>query len=250
MKERIRVELARRQFDRELHTDRYRRVHEDASHLDALMTLLDVRPGMRCLDLGTGNGYVALEMVRRFPEITVTGVDIARRSIELDQKLCQERGLKGLDFLAYDGITLPFPDALFGGAISRYAFHHFPDPSTSVQELRRITEAHGFVVISDPITYADDTEGFIDQFQQLKADGHVHFFREPELHALFRRNGFVRETRFLSAISYPRDASEANLRLLERTPASILRKYRILVRDKTIRTTVTVLNVRYRKAPK
>jgi SAM-dependent methyltransferase len=248
MEDETNIEQARRRFDRDLHTDEYRRVHEDPSHLDALMDLLDMRPGGRYLDLGTGNGYLAFEMVRRFPDIGVTGADIARRSIEANRRLQQEQGLRNLDFVAYDGVELPFGDAVFGGVISRYAFHHFPDPAASVRELHRITDAQGFVVLSDPITYEDDTDGFIDRFQRLKPDGHLHFFREPELHALFGRHGFAAEARFLSRISYPRDASDAYLRLLEATSGEIRRRYGVEIRGKTVHAAVTVLNVRYRKA--
>ena len=241
------VEQARRRFDRELHTDEYRRIHGDAAHLEALMNFLDVRPHKRYLDLGTGNGYLAFEMAHRFPDIAVTGLDIALHSIQLDQKLQQEQGLKNLEFISYEGLQLPFGEAAFGGVISRYAFHHFPDTTISVQELYRITEAQGFVIISDPITDEEDTAGFIDQFQQLKPDGHVHFFRAPELDALFQRHGFTREAQFLSAISYPRDVNEAYLRLFDKTPASILEKYCIELRGKTVHVTVTVMNSLYRK---
>ncbi len=247
MEEQERVEQARRRFDGELHTDGYRKVHEDASHLEALMNLLDVRPDERLLDLGTGNGYLAFEMARRFPDATVTGLDVAARAIQVNQKLQKERGIGNLDFVSYEGTKLPFANAHFSGAISRYAFHHFPDPAFSVQELHRVTDSQGVVVIADPVTYEDDTAGFIDELQKLKGDGHVHFFGVAELDALFRRYGFAAEARFLSTISYPRDADQAYLRLIERTPASILRRYRIELRENTVHVTVTVQNVLYRK---
>ena len=241
------VEQARQRFDQELHTDEYRRITGDASHLKALMNFLDVRPNKRYLDLGTGNGYLAFEMAHRFPDIAVTGIDIAIHSIQLNKKLQQEQGIKNLEFISYDGIQLPFSDTLFGGVISRYAFHHFPYTTISVQELYRITEAQGFVIISDPITYEEDTVGFIDQFQQLKVDGHVHFFRVPELDALFQRHGFTKEAQFLSTLSYPRDTNEAYLHLFEKTPTSILEKYCIGLRETTVHVTVTVMNALYRK---
>ncbi len=222
-------------------------IHEDASHLEALMNLLDVQPSGRFLDLGTGNGYLAFEMARRFPDAAVTGLDVAAHSIELNRKLQKERGIRNLEFVSYEGTRLPFVDACFSGVISRYAFHHFPDTAVSVQELRRVIDERGFVVISDPIMHEDDTVGFIDRFQKLKGDGHVHFFRLPELDALFRRHGFVEEARFLSSVSYPRNVADAYLRLLEETPASILRRYRIELRENAVHATVTVLNALYRK---
>lgn len=247
MKKHNLVEQARLSFDRELHTDTYRRLHSDAAHLEALMNLLAVHPNKRYLDLGTGNGYLAFEMCRRFPDILVTGLDIASHSIRRNRELRQEQGIKNLEFVSYDGLVLPFKECWFAGVISRYAFHHFPNAVLSVQELYRITDPKGFVIISDPMTYDDDTSGFIDQFQQLKADGHVHFFREPELDALFQAQGFARGSQFFSSISFPRDLSESCLRLLDKTPAAILERYGIEIGEKTIHVTVTVMNVLYRK---
>ncbi len=250
MEQRNPIEQARSSFDPILHTDAYRKVHGDAAHLAALMNLLDVHPNKRYLDLGTGNGYLAFEMCRRFPDILVTGLDIASHSIELNRRLQQEQGIKNLEFISYEGVEFPFQESWFEGVISRYAFHHFPDAALCVQGLYRIIESKGFVIISDPLTYEEDTDGFIDQFQQLKTDGHVHFFREPELDALFQKRGFIKESQFFSSISYPRDLNESYLRLLDRTPATILEKYGIEIQEKTVHVTVTVRNILFRKAGK
>ncbi|MBI9048555.1 MAG: class I SAM-dependent methyltransferase [Anaerolineaceae bacterium] len=244
------VNQARARFDQELHTDEYRKIHGDGAHLEALMNLIDVHAQKCYLDLGTGNGYLAFEMARRFPDIKVTGIDIATRSIQQNQRLQQEQDIQNLDFRSYNGMKFPFDDGLFAGVICRYAFHHFPDPAFSIEELHRIIEPDGFVIISDPITYADDTDGFIDQFQLLKTDGHVHFFRIAELDALFQQRGFIKETCFFSTVSYSRDMNDAYSKLFGKSPASILEKYCIELEEKTVRVTVSVMNVQYRKIGK
>jgi SAM-dependent methyltransferase len=246
MNEQAVIELARTRFDGELHTDAYKKVHSDPAHLGALMNMLDIRPGRRYLDLGTGNGYLAFEMSHRFP-VHVTGLDIAGNSIRMNENLRQQQGIANLEFLSYDGMQLPFDAAWFAGVISRYVFHHVPDPALCVQELGRITESDGFVVISDPLTDDEDASGFIDRFQQLKADGHVHFYRVRELDALFAEHGFTGETRFFTTVSYPRELNEAYLRLIEETPQPILDRYGIDVQEKIVNITVKVLNVLYRK---
>jgi ubiquinone/menaquinone biosynthesis C-methylase UbiE len=241
------VEQARQSFDKELQTARYPNIHADSAHLEALLQMIDIQPHKHYLDLGTGNGYIAFEFASRFPSLAVTGLDIAVHSIQVNQSIQRERGLDKLDFRVYDGLALPFMDASYWGVISRYAFHHFPDVVFSVQELQRILEPHGFVIISDPITSNEDTANFIDQFQQLKPDGHVHFYHSDELEMLFRQNGFQKETHFMSTVSYPRDLSEAYLQLLNNTPAPILEKYRVKISEQTIQITVEVLNVLFRK---
>ena len=241
------IEQARQGFDGKLHTEAYRKIHSDEAHLEALMGFLEICPGKHYLDLGTGNGYLAFEMADRFPGIFVTGVDIATNSIRRDKELQLERKIENLDFIAYDGGRLPFGDSAYWGIISRYAFHHFPDPTASIHDLHRITEPQGFVIFSDPITYDDDTDGFIDRFQQLKKDGHVHFYRQGELDDLFQRNGFHRQEQFFTQITYPREVDASYQRLFEQTPASILEQYQVKIGEQTVQITVTVRNVMYRK---
>ena len=49
---------ARGRFNRVLHTSEYDGIHADAEQLQRLMDFLEVKPGDRILDLGTGNGYL------------------------------------------------------------------------------------------------------------------------------------------------------------------------------------------------
>ncbi|MFC2053378.1 class I SAM-dependent methyltransferase [Chloroflexota bacterium] len=241
------VDQARQQFDNELHTNEYRRIHADEIHLNSLMDLLEILPDKKYMDLGTGNGYLAFEMVNRFPNIQVTGIDIAENSIQQNKKIQQERQIENLEFMAYGGIRLPAIDGSFWGVISRYAFHHFPDPMSSIKEMYRVLEKRGFVIISDPLTYDDDTNDFIDQYQKLKKDGHVHFYRQQELDDLFQLGGFYKEDQFQSEYTYPRELDSRYHRLFEKTSTSILNKYQMNIDETLVYITATVMNVLYRK---
>jgi len=241
------IDQARQSFDKILHSDTYPKIHADASHLDALLALVEIQPQKHYLDLGTGNGYIAFELASRYPSLSVTGLDIATNSIQINQDLQRKQGLANLCFHAYDGFAFPFENCSFWGVISRYAFHHFPNAVLTIQELHRITEEQGFVIISDPITHNDDTVNFIDQFQQIRPDGHVHFYRPQDLEALFRKHGFEKRQLFMSTITYPRELDAAYLRLLNEMPVSVLEKYRVEVGEKTVQVTVEVMNVLYRK---
>ena len=242
------VAQSRKVFDSELHGDESKRILADAAHLEDLLRFTDIRPGKRYLDLGTGSGYIAFEMARRFPEILVTGLDVAEQSMEMNRRLQQERGINNVDFCCYDGMHLPFADGSHFGVLCRYAFHHFPDPVLAVDELHRILEPRGFVVISDPITFDEDTGDYIDRFQQLRPDGHVHFLRRGELDALFQDRGFAKESEFTSEVSYPRAMNPHYTQLLESTSPEILERYKVQIQGDTVFSTLEVANVRFRKA--
>ena len=241
------IARARKRFDSELHTDDYRRIHADDEHLNLLMDMLEIRPGKKYMDLGTGNGYLAFEMARRFPNIQITGVDIAKEAIRRNQRLQREGKIDNLAFMAYDGIKFPMEDGSYRGIISRYAFHHFPDPVNSIQEMYRMLDNQGFVIISDPRTHDEDAHGFVDQFQKLKQDGHVHFYRQEELDDVFWQGGFIKENQYQSECTYPRDLDSRYEQLLMKTPKEMLEKYQVVVDDTAVLITVAVINSMYRK---
>ncbi|MCP4756821.1 MAG: class I SAM-dependent methyltransferase [Proteobacteria bacterium] len=241
------IENAKKRFDSDLHTESYAKIHSDSEHLKALTNLVAVEESRHYLDVGTGNGYVAFELAQRFPEIRITGLDIAENAIKQNRSIRDERNLSNLEFISYQGIDVPLNDNSFFGIISRYAIHHFPDLSRSVKEFHRILESNGFAVISDPITCDNDTSGFVDRFQKLKKDGHVHFYREAELIEIFSKGGFRVANRFLSDVTYPREMSAEYRSLFSNTAQDILDSYRIRIVGDEVFITVKVLNIVFNK---
>jgi SAM-dependent methyltransferase len=206
-----------------------------------------VEPRKAYLDLGTGAGYVAFEIGRLCPGCQVVGVDIADVAIATNLEKKRKAGISNLDFRAYPGTALPFDDASFDAVISRYAFHHFPEPAVSVAEVSRVLRRGGRAVISDPVPLDADTEGFIDEFQRLKPDGHVRFHRSAELDELFARHGLRRTGGFASRVCYPRPVDSRYQELLKRTPRTLLAQYRVRVSKAEISIAVDVANTVFQR---
>ncbi len=242
------VRRARERFDPELHTARYKKIHADDAQRDRLIRLMDVQPQRRYIDLGTGNGYIAFELARRFPESTITGIDIAENSISKNQTIAGEQAMKHVNFQAYGGMELPVADSACHGVVSRYAFHHFPKPQLSAREIDRITDRDGFFVLADPVSNDDDTTNFVDRFQQMEPDGHVCFYPVAERERIFREAGFYVEEQFFTHITYPRPMGDRYAELFEATPQHILDSYNIDVREDKVWITVTVANTKFQKS--
>src|SRR3989338_4155200 len=68
----------------------------------------------RILDVGTGPGYLPMEIAKRAPSITVVGIDATRKMIQFAYRQAREQGLAGrLSFLVGNAYSLMFEDHSF-----------------------------------------------------------------------------------------------------------------------------------------
>ena len=193
------IQEAARSFDAELHTEAFAETHSDAAQLAWMLSRLAPEGGRAILDLGTGNGYVATAIAREQPGCRVIGIDVATQAIDRNREQAGEQGLSNVEFRAYDGVTLPFPDDHFDAVVSRYVFHHLPQPEFSLTEIRRTMRGDGTLVLADAIRHEVDDVDFINRFQVLKRDGHIRMHYRADLIDLIRRQGFNRSRSHASA---------------------------------------------------
>jgi SAM-dependent methyltransferase len=80
--------------------------------VDFLVEVLELAPGSRVLDVGCGPGRHALELARR--GITVLGLDISQRFVDLATEAAIREGLSGASFVRADARDLESTDVLPG----------------------------------------------------------------------------------------------------------------------------------------
>ncbi len=241
------VRKAKERFGRDLLTPGYSQLISDAEHLAAILKVCDVLPSKSYLDIGTGSGYVAFELARQHPAASVTGIDIVEEAIAADNQKARETQAHNLKFMSFAGTQLPFDAGSFHGALSRYAFHHFPLPDLSAREIHRILEPGGWCVISDPAADEGDDVDFVNRFGALRDDGHVRYYRELAMVELFERAGFTVERNFRSTMTFPRPMDERYERLLAQTAARVLELYGVRVKGDQVYITVQIMNICFRK---
>ena len=240
------IEKAKQGFATDLFAQNYSQIHSDEQHLTNLLNLCQLVKGKHYLDLGTGNGYIAFEIAKQSPDIFVTGIDIVAKAIEVNNQKAKCEKYNHLNFIAYPGIELPFDDREFFGVVSRYAFHHFPNPTLAAKEISRIVEMEGFCIIADPVPHKQDKTEFINRFAGLKDDGHVRFYTGEELATFFNRVGFSVEVQTTGSITFPREMKREYERLIEQTPRGVLEAYQLRIEKNLVYVTVEVLNTRFR----
>lgn len=184
--------------------DFYNKQTQDEQHLKTILEFLPIKSGMKIMDLGIGSGYLAFPVAKKYPDALITGLDIVEKALAVNRMKAEDEGIRNISFVTYDGINFPFDDDEFDMIISRYALHHFPDIQNSILEISRVIKSGGFFFVSDPAPKDNDTSRFVDEYMQLKKDGHIKFYTKIEWKKMCEKAGFVLTKSFESSIRFPK----------------------------------------------
>jgi demethylmenaquinone methyltransferase/2-methoxy-6-polyprenyl-1,4-benzoquinol methylase len=116
--------------------DRYARLlsfGQDERWRRFLVDRVPAGPGDHVLDVATGTGAVALELLRR-KRCRVTGLDQSREMLEV----ARERVPPEIELVHGDADELPFADAAFDGLTFTYLLRYVDDPAATLAELARV----------------------------------------------------------------------------------------------------------------
>jgi peptide deformylase len=120
------------------------------------------------LDVGTGKGLLARELVRLC--LDVVSVDVDTSELPLASHLAHEAGLgERLRFLHGDARRLPFPSGHFGCAAMMDVLHHLDEPRPVLAEMARTVRVGGIVVVAD---FSREGLQLVQRLHQ--AEGRVH----------------------------------------------------------------------------
>lgn len=129
------------QFDHLILTERERLAWDRA------LALLDEnRRALRVLDVGTGTGFLALELAARGHE--VTGIDIAPAMLRRAQAKVARRW-PTMTFAQADAEAPPFVDRSFDLVVSRHVHWSLVDQVAAVAAWFRVLRPHGRVAVFD-----------------------------------------------------------------------------------------------------
>lgn len=111
------------------------------------------------LDLGTGPGYLPVEIVKRKPAINIIGIDLSKKLIHMAQENAAKAGLSGqLRFEVGNADNLRFNDDAFDMVISTGMLHSLKDPVKVLKEIYRVLKKGGQAWVFDPAKVASDVD--------------------------------------------------------------------------------------------
>jgi ubiquinone/menaquinone biosynthesis C-methylase UbiE len=107
------------------------------------------------LDLGTGPGYLPIEIVKSAPNIKIVGVDLSRKLIQMARENAQNAGFADrLDYQVGNSAKLRFDAAAFDMVLSTGMLHSLKDPVKVFREIYRVLKNGGQAWIYDPAKVA------------------------------------------------------------------------------------------------
>lgn len=162
----------------------------DQTALQLLVDSSAVTSADNVLDVACGPGLV----VRAFAAVAaqVTGIDVTPAMITRARELVGALSNVGLD--TGDVTALPYGDDEFSVVVSRFAFHHFPDPRAVIAEMKRVCRPGGRLVVCDLIGSDDPNKAAaFHELEMIRDPSHARARRIDELQGYYRTIGLEPE---------------------------------------------------------
>jgi demethylmenaquinone methyltransferase/2-methoxy-6-polyprenyl-1,4-benzoquinol methylase len=105
---------------------------------------IQVRRSKIVLDVATGTGDLALEVLRQHPDAKVVGLDFAPEMLNLARVKADTRA-PGIAWVVGDAMRLPFANASFDDVVTGFALRNVTDIPTAFAEMARVARPGGRV---------------------------------------------------------------------------------------------------------
>jgi len=91
------------------------------------------------VDLGSGTGYLAIEIAKRAPKLKVYGIDLSKAMVKIARKHAQTT--KNVQFEVCNAAELPFEDGSIDFIVSTGSLHHWRKPTKVFKECYRVLKS-------------------------------------------------------------------------------------------------------------
>ena len=133
------------------------------------------------LDLGSGTGYLSIEIATSSPNVRIYGIDLSKKMVDISRT--HAKGIENARFELGNAANLRFENNSVDFVVSTGSLHHWKYPVKVFDECYRVLKQGGEGWIYDG--YPDFPK---DQAEQVK--GELGFFRYEVLSIVLRLHGF------------------------------------------------------------
>jgi len=140
------------QFD-EMESRRVEATYTTADVVDqrrTMLAVLDLPTGARVLDIGSGPGFLAVEMAAAVGSGgAVHGIDPSENMLAIARTREAAPGAAPVEFGVGDALALPFDEASFDVAVATQVYEYVADMPAALSEVRRVLRPGGRLAVLD-----------------------------------------------------------------------------------------------------
>lgn len=161
----------------------------------------------RIIDIGSGNGMLAVKLAQQHCEAEVVGIDYWGKDWEYSRRVCEQNARAAgvgdrTHFQTGDAAALDFADDTFDGAISNLTFHEVrsvPDKRAVLREALRVVKPGGAFAFVD---YFYDTKyyGEVSEFEGYLRDLKLSRFERQPLPAMVTIPALLKHPKMLGKV--------------------------------------------------
>ena len=129
----------------------------------ALVDFAQIKPGSQVLDIATGRGALLFPAAQAVGVTGhVMGMDISHSMVEEARQEIRHRDLRNVEIQQMDAERLLFPDGSFDYVLCGFALFFFPHLEQALEEMRRVLQPGGCLVVSTWEKYEDECWSWFD----------------------------------------------------------------------------------------
>lgn len=122
----------------------------DGLYRDIADAVFSSVPMGRVLDVGAGQGLLALKIAEKNTRLKSYGIDISHKAVDAARASASKSGLaNSVQFDVGDVCRLPYEDEFFDLVVSTFSLHHWPDKAAGLNEIYRVLKPGGEAWIYD-----------------------------------------------------------------------------------------------------
>jgi len=116
---------------------------------DLILHELDYKDSQSMLEIGCGVGAALGIIHKKFPTLSLAGIDIEDQQIEYAKKYLPSIGIENADLRLGDATKLPWKDATFDNIFMMWIIEHLSDPLPILSEAYRVLKPGGSITLTE-----------------------------------------------------------------------------------------------------